>query len=322
MYKPPRIVFFGTPSFARQSLQALCEQGFHVAGVVSVPDKASGRGLQMQSSDVATYAKTQGLPLAQPDSLKEASFLERLQSWDADLFVVVAFRMLPKAVWQMPRLGTFNLHASLLPQYRGAAPINWALIQGENETGITTFLIDENIDTGSILFQERLPILPEDNAGDLHDRLMYAGAQLVCRTVQALALGKVRPQVQISSLPLQAAPKLSKALCQISWDATPTQIVNLIRGLSPYPAAWSSFYADEQTPPLPVKIFAASAIKAKHDHSCGSLIEQDKAWWVACKGGYVSILELQFPGKKRLPIKEFLAGFRKTGAARFQHNNL
>ena len=322
MHKLPRIVFFGTPAFARQSLQTLCEQGFPVVGVVSVPDKASGRGLQMQSSDVALYAREQGLPLAQPDSLKDAAFLARLQSWNADLFIVVAFRMLPQSVWQMPALGTFNLHASLLPQYRGAAPINWALIQGEKETGITTFLIDQNIDTGSILFQERLPILPEDDAGSLHDKLMYAGALLVCQTAQALALGEARPLPQTPSLPLQPAPKLHKALCQISWEAPAVQIVNLIRGLSPYPAAWSHFCMDEQAAPLPVKIFAASPIESAHKHPCGSLIAQDKAWWVACKDGYVSLLELQMPGKKRLSIKDFLVGFRHSGAARFQYIDL
>ena len=310
----PRIVFMGTPGFALGVLQLLVQRGYPVAGVVSAPDKPSGRGLQLHSSEVAIYAREQGLPLLQPPSLKDPVFLAQLRKWSGDLFVVVAFRMLPEAVWKLPRLGTFNLHASLLPQYRGAAPINWALIRGETQTGVTTFLIDHQIDTGHILFQESLAITPDETAGSLHDRLMVLGAKVVCRTIDALASGAAHPIPQPLVTPLYQAPKLTKELCRICWDNPPQQICNLIRGLSPYPAAFSLLQASAQEA-VPVKIFQAHPVIENHLYPFGAILSDHKNYLrVACRDGYVSLIQLQMAGKKRMPIREFLLGFRNSDA--------
>ena len=314
MNNPPRIVFMGTPPFARHVLQHLVQNQYLVAGVVSAPDKPSGRGLRLNTCEVAEYARAQRFPLAQPLSLKEPAFLSQLKEWNADLFVVVAFRMLPQEVWQLPRLCTFNLHASLLPQYRGAAPINWALIRGETLTGVTTFVIDHQIDTGHILLQESLPIIPDDTAGSLHDRLMTLGAHLVCRTIDALAAGAIHPKPQPSITPLHAAPKIDKETCRIRWDQQPHQICNLIRGLSPHPTAFG-LLQPPASEPLPIKIFQAKPIEETHTHPCGTLLTDHKNYLhVACRNGYVSLLDLQAAGKKRLPVKEFLLGFRTPQA--------
>ena len=316
----PRIVFMGTPGFALGVLQRLLQRQYPVVGVVSVPDKPAGRGLQLHSSEVAEYARVMGIPLLQPVLLKDPAFLARLEAWNADLFVVVAFRMLPQAVWSLPRLGTFNLHASLLPQYRGAAPINWALIHGETQTGVTTFLIDHQIDTGYILFQEAIPVGSDETAGSLHDRLMILGADLVCRTVDALAAGAVRPVPQTPIEPLYGAPKLNKEECRIRWDQHPIQIYNRIRGLSPYPAAFGLLQlpAQKQQEPTPVKIFLAQPIQAQHNHPFGAIVSDHKSYLhVACNGGYISLLELQAAGKKRMSVKDFLLGCRNIAGAQF-----
>jgi len=314
MDKPLRIVFMGTTGFAVGILQSLVKMKYNIAGVVSVPDKPAGRGLQIRSSDVAMYARTQGLPLAQPALLKDPAFIALLNEWNADLFIVVAFRMLPEEVWRLPRLKTFNLHASLLPQYRGAAPINWALIKGETTTGVTTFLIDHNIDTGNILLQESLSIAAGETAGSLHNRLMDLGADLVCRTINALATGTLHPVPQPDISPLYGAPKLNKELCHIKWDQESTQICNLIRGLSPYPTAFSLLKTFAQDP-VPIKIFQAHPIEHNHHHPYGAILSDNKTYLhVACRNGYVSLLELQIAGKKRMQVKDFLLGFRDNQA--------
>ena len=314
MNRFPRIVFMGTPGFALGVLQTLIQKQYPVVGVVSAPDKPAGRGLRLQSPEVAAYAQAQGLPVAQPLLLKDPAFLEQLRIWDADIFVVVAFRMLPDAVWKLPRLGAFNLHASLLPQYRGAAPINRAIIRGETQTGITTFLIDHQIDTGNILFQESTPVGPDETAGSLHDRLMTLGADLVCRTIDALAAGTAKPLPQPQITPLYGAPKLDKETCRISWDQSPLEIYNLIRGLSPYPTAFSLLQTADSEP-TSVKIFQARPIENNHSHPLGTILSDCKSHLhVACRNGYISLLEVQAAGKKRMPIKDFLLGFRNSGA--------
>ena len=340
MDKPLRIVFMGTPRFALGILQELVARHYRVVGVVSAPPKPSGRGLKLLHSEVAAYALEQKIPWAQPLLLKDPLFIDQLKAWNADLFVVVAFRMLPQEVWQLPRIGTFNLHASLLPQYRGAAPINWALIHGEQVTGVTTFLIDHQIDTGKILFQEPLAIMPDDTAGTLHDRLMSAGMQLVCRTIDAFSLGEVAPQPQPQIDPLFSAPKLNKAMCRISWTQTSTQICNLIRGLSPYPAAIGTMTGGKKAEGgrqkaegggqnaeqdakrterwLNVKVFEAIPIVAEHNLPAGAIVSDQKSYlYVACKDGYVSLTHLQAEGKKRMEVKDFLLGFRNITQVRF-----
>jgi len=314
MSNPLRIVFMGTPGFALGVLQTLVEKRYCIVGVVTAPDKPAGRGLQLQSSDVAQYARSQNIPLAQPLLLKDPAFPEQLKAWDADLFVVVAFRMLPEVVWTLPRLGTFNLHASLLPQYRGAAPINWALMRGETTTGVTTFLIDHQIDTGNILLQESLSIAPDENVGSLHDRLMVLGADLVCRTIDTFASGTVKPVPQPQTGNLVGAPKINKEMCRIEWDNEPMQICNLIRGLSPYPAAFGLLQTSAPEP-TPLKIFHALPIENRHCHPLGTIVSDGKSYLhVACRNGHVSLLEVQIAGKKRMSIKDLLLGFRSSDA--------
>jgi methionyl-tRNA formyltransferase len=308
-----RIVFMGTPDFAVESLRVLHESSHRVAGVVTAPDKPSGRGKQIESSPVKKYAEQEGIsPVLQPANLKEIDFLKQISDLNPDLIVVVAFRMLPEAVWSLPPKGTINLHASLLPDYRGAAPINWVIINGENETGITTFFIEKEIDTGKILFQENTAISPDMNAGDLHDILMQKGAQLILKTVAAIAANKYEAieQKKISiKNELHPAPKIFKENCKINWHQHAEQIHNFIRGLSPYPAAWTELKTPDQI--IILKIFRSSFVKANHSHNKGSLITDNKSEIsIAVNDGYVMIEVLQQAGKKRMDSNEFLRGFQ------------
>jgi len=299
----------GTPEFAVHSLNALLVAGFDIAAVVTVPDRQSGRGLKPTPSAVKEYALQHRLPLLQPDKLRDPAFISSLQRIDADLFVVVAFRMLPQVVWSMPRLGTFNLHASLLPQYRGAAPINWAIIDGEKDTGVTTFLLNERIDEGMLLMQESTPIAPDDNAGTLHDRLAVMGADLVVRTADALFSGTITPRQQARELNLRPAPKIFKPDCAIRWERHGQEIHDLVRGLSPYPAATASF-TDHAGKTIGMKIFNTEFIPSDDDHQLGTIFsDQKKRFEIAVKGGIIRILSLQVNGKKKISVDEFLRGY-------------
>ncbi len=307
--KDIRIVYMGTPDFAVESLRALVEGGYNVVAVVTMPDKPAGRGHQLQYSAVKQYALSVGLPILQPERLKDENFLAELKSYNADLQIVVAFRMLPEVVWNMPRLGTFNLHASLLPQYRGAAPINWAVMNGDTETGATTFMLQHEIDTGNIILQERIPIANDENVGSVHDRLMVMGAQLVARTVDTIIEAENRgvelPTIpQDNSLELRPAPKIFKDTCAINFAQTAEQIRNHVRGLSPYPAAWISEMPANH--PLAEALRGAKVYKAaitKHAEQKGHII-------VPCADGYIDLLELQLPGKKRMDAAALLNGIR------------
>ncbi|MBA4743766.1 MAG: methionyl-tRNA formyltransferase [Muricauda sp.] len=301
-----RIVFMGTPDFAVGILKKILDANFNVVGVITAPDKPAGRGRKVQESAVKQFAVQHNLKVLQPTNLKDEAFLEELKNLDANLQVVVAFRMLPKIVWQMPEHGTFNLHASLLPQYRGAAPINWAIINGETETGVTTFFIDEEIDTGNIVLQKTEKILPNDSAGTLHDRLMELGADLVVDTCKQIEAGTVTRQAQDESLELKPAPKIHKDTCRIDWNAPIKDIYNHIRGLSPYPGAWTQFVNDGKADQM--KIFKTKMEQAEHDYNIGKLLAEKKSLKVAVKEGYISLLELQLPGKRRMQIMEILNG--------------
>lgn len=306
-----KIVFMGTPEFAVASLDILIQHHYDVVGVVTVPDKPAGRGQQIQQSAVKKYALEKGLKILQPEKLKDETFLNELKALKADLQIVVAFRMLPEVVWNMPPLGTYNLHASLLPKYRGAAPINWAIINGEKESGVTTFKLQHEIDTGNILFQERTPITEQMTAGELHDTLMSIGAELVLKSVKAIETGnyKLLPQKDEESI---HAPKIFKDTCKINWALSGEKINHLIRGLSPYPAAYTE-YIDKNGQPTGIKIFKSSFIKEPVLHKPGTVIsDQKKFLKVACVDGYISISELQMAGKKRILTEEFLRGFQVT----------
>jgi methionyl-tRNA formyltransferase len=312
----------GTPGFAAQSLEALCREGLEIAAVVTAPDKPTGRGLKVTESEVKKRAVLEGIRVLQPDSLQDPLFVEELEKINADIFVVVAFRMLPEIVWSLPRLGTFNLHASLLPDYRGAAPINWAIINGEEKTGVTTFLIDHNIDTGQILFSQETSIDPEDNAGSLHDKLMTTGASLVVKTVYSLLSGDISPIDQnlivTNKKGLSTAPKLNRNLCEIDWKKEALTIHNLIRGLSPYPAAFSTMTNGQKS--FMVKIFGSQITAGKSDLMPGQLETDGKNYLrVGTSKGSLLITSLQAAGKKRLGIKEFLAGMRDVGTYSFTH---
>ena len=312
----------GTPDFAVEALRQLVEGGYNVVGVITMPDKPAGRGHKIQYSPVKQYALEQNLPLLQPEKLKDEAFVEALREWKADLQIVVAFRMLPEVVWNMPRLGTFNLHASLLPQYRGAAPINWAVINGDTETGITTFFLKHEIDTGEVIQQVRVPIADTDNVEVVHDKLMMLGGKLVLETVDAILNGTVKPipQEEMAVVgELRPAPKIYKETCRIDWNQPVKKIYDFIRGLSPYPAAWSELIASEKESVV-VKIFEVEKIVKKNDKRCrnsrgrfckvGSIETDGKKYIkVSVPGGFVSILSLQLPGKKRLKIDELLRGY-------------
>ena len=318
--KQLRIVFMGTPEFAVPSLRALVEGGYNVVGVVTTPDKPAGRGQKLHESDVKIAARELGLPILQPEKLRALDFVEAIQALQPDLGIVIAFRMLPETIWAMPRLGTFNLHASLLPQYRGAAPINRAIMNGETETGVTTFLLNHEIDKGAILAQERMPILPEDNVGTLYDKLMHAGTKLVTDTVDRIAAGDIAPveQQHIDEATLKPAPKIFKEDCRIDWTRQGRGIVDLVRGLSPYPAAWSTLRRDDGEETT-AKIFAARFEAAEHGRACGTLESDGRTFVrVACADGWIAIDEIQIAGKKRLPVKELLLGWRDVLQYRFE----
>lgn len=316
LFHPVRIVYMGTPEFAVAPLDNLIKHKYHIAGVVTVADKPSGRGLQVNESAVKKYAVEHGIPVLQPVKLKDPEFLESLRALKADLFVVVAFRMLPEEVWSMPKLGTFNLHAALLPQYRGAAPINWAVINGEKITGVTTFMIDKDIDTGGIILRQESRISPTDTAGDVHDKLMSIGSDLVVSTVEGIIEHSLETRVQRSFIQgsevLKPAPKLTRELCHIDWNDTTDSIYNLIRGLSPYPTAFTEILQDGAKP-LQLKIFSAE--KSDLQGTPGQILSDGKSYLaIATKDGAISIKELQLSGKKRMDVKAFLLGFREPGS--------
>ena len=309
-----RIVYMGTPDFAVESLRCLVEGGYNVVGVVTGPDKAVGRhGSVLQPTPVKQYAVEHGLRVLQPEKLKDEAFIEELRSLQADLQIVVAFRMLPEVVWAMPRLGTFNLHASLLPQYRGAAPINWAVINGDTETGITTFFLKHEIDTGAVIRQVRVPISETDCVGDVHDRLMLLGGRVVCETVDAIIDGTAEaiPQEQMITEELRPAPKIFKDTCRIEWGRPAKRVYDFIRGLSPYPAAWTSLVSPDGAE-MVVKIYEAAIVPAPKKGIPYGTIETDGKHYiyVYTADGALSLRTLQLAGKKRMAVEDFLRGFR------------
>ena len=316
-----RIVYMGTPEFAVEPLRCLVEGGYNVVGVITMPDKPAGRGHKLQFSPVKQYALDYNLPLLQPERLKDETFVEALRLWNADLQIVVAFRMLPEVVWNMPRLGTFNLHASLLPQYRGAAPINWAVINGDTETGITTFFLKHEIDTGEVIQQVRVPIAETDNVGIVHDKLMVLGARLVTETVDAILADTVKPipQEEMAVVgELRPAPKIFKETCRIDWSQPVKQIYDFIRGLSPYPAAWTELVQPDGAITV-LKIFETEKIHQEHRLQPGTILTDNKTYLhVAVPQGFIGILVLQLPGKKRLKIDELLRGFRLADGVKVQ----
>ncbi len=309
-----RIVFMGTPEFAVESLQILVESGFNVVGVVTVPDKPAGRGQKLQFSPVKMYALEKGLPLLQPEKLKDPGFLEDLKAWNADLQIVVAFRMLPEIVWNMPPIGTFNLHASLLPQYRGAAPINWAIINGEKETGVTTFFLTHEIDTGKIIFREKIPIEELDTAGSVHDKLMHLGSSLVVKTVEAIINKKYAAVDQERLMPvakiLKPAPKIFKETCRINWAKDVKEIYDFVRGLNPYPGAWGELIMPNGEV-LILKVFETQIRFFKHRKPFGQIGTDGKTFLdIAVRNGYIRLLSIQQAGKKIMSAEEFLRGYR------------
>lgn len=297
----------GTPEFAVASLDALVGGGYNVVGVVTMPDKPAGRGYKMQFSAVKEYALAHNLPLLQPEKLKNEKFLDALRALHADLQIVVAFRMLPEVVWAMPPLGTFNLHGSLLPQYRGAAPINWAIINGEQETGVTTFFLQQEIDTGDLILQKRTPITDGDNAGTIHDRLMSIGAAAVVETVDCIIAGTAPKTPQPQGVTLKSAPKIFKETCRVDWKQSCHQIFNFVRGLSPYPAAWSVLHTDDKT--IDIKLFEVTREPAAHTLQAGQVVCDGKNYLkVAVADGFVKIESLQPAGKKRMSAADWLRG--------------
>jgi len=313
MNNSPRIVFMGTPEFATESLRQLIENGYHVVGVVTTPDKPVGKHHSvLQASPVKKYALSKTIPLLQPEKLKDEVFLEQLKAWNADLQIVVAFRMLPEVVWKMPRMGTFNLHASLLPQYRGAAPVQWAIINGEKETGVTTFFITHHIDKGKIIAQERIPVETTDTAGIIHDRLMQIGAQLVMKTVDMISNAHIHPIDQetlfINESDLKPAPKITAETCKIDWNKTTDEVYNFIRGLSPHPAAWTILQTNKGEK-VQCKIFESGKIFQTHCLSPGSIDTSDKkSLKIATSDGFIQVKSIQQAGKKRMSVQDYLIG--------------
>ena len=301
-----RIVFMGTPEFAVGILNTILKNNYEVVGVITAADKPAGRGQKIKYSAVKEYALDHHLKLLQPTNLKDETFLAELKSLNANLQVVVAFRMLPEVVWRMPKLGTFNLHASLLPNYRGAAPINWAIINGETKTGVTTFFIDDKIDTGAMVLNKEIGISPNENAGELHDRLMLIGSEAVVETLTLIEKGNVRTTIQQDNLEIKTAYKLNKENCKIDWTKSATEIHNLIRGLSPYPSAWCIFKDNGQE--WNVKIYEAKIIFENHSYTFGQIITSKKEIKIAVNNGFVQILSIQFPGKKKIQANELLNG--------------
>ncbi len=302
-----RIVFMGTPDFAVGVLKQIVEAGKNIVGIITAPDKPAGRGRKLMASAVKEYAVSQNLKILQPTNLKDESFLKELRDLNANLQVVVAFRMLPKAVWQMPALGTFNLHASLLPQYRGAAPINWAIINNERKTGVTTFFIDEKIDTGNIITNREVSIENKETAETLHDKLMETGSELVLETLQLIEKGIAAPKPQPQSDTLKEAPKLTPENTQIDWIKSGKEIDAFIRGLSPYPVAWSTLYNNKEE--LKTKIYTADFEKTNHNFKTGTIQTSKKQLKVACLDGYINIKELQLPGKRKMDVSSLLNGY-------------
>ncbi|MDR0680656.1 MAG: methionyl-tRNA formyltransferase [Dysgonamonadaceae bacterium] len=318
-----RIVFMGTPDFAVESLRALVEGNYNVVGVITMPDKPVGKHQSvLQASPVKQYALSQNIPLLQPEKLKEPKFLEQLRAWNADLQIVVAFRMLPEVVWNMPLGGTFNLHASLLPQYRGAAPINWAIINGEKETGITTFFLTHEIDTGKIISQVKIPITETDNAGTIHDQLMHSGAKLVVKTVDDILNDLVKPVAQETMVTgvenFKPAPKIFKETCRIDWNKRTKEIYDFIRGLSPYPAAWTELTTSKGEV-LNLKLFETEKISQLHEWNAGTIVSDGKTFLdVATVDGFIRLKNIQQAGKKRMSATDFLRGNSRL----FKKNNL
>lgn len=302
-----KIVFMGTPDFAVATLKTLVENNYNIVGVITAPDKPAGRGRKLNESAVKEYAKSQNLTILQPTNLKNEDFLNELKALNANLQIVVAFRMLPKVVWQMPELGTFNLHASLLPNYRGAAPINWAIINGETKTGVSTFFIDEEIDTGDMIIQKEIEIEPNENAGSLHDKLMSLGSKLVLTTVSSIEKGQVKTIPQKETKNIKTAYKLNKDNCKINWHNSINSIYNTIRGLSPYPAAWCTLINGDDN--LDVKIYSAEKELTKHSLENGTIVSTKKELRVAVEEGYIIIKEIKLPGKRTMDIKSLLNGY-------------
>ncbi|HEX9601594.1 MAG TPA: methionyl-tRNA formyltransferase [Mariniflexile sp.] len=314
--KDLRIIFMGTPDFAVATLRTLVKNNYNIVGVITAPDKPAGRGQKLNESAVKQYAVSQNLTVLQPTNLKNEDFLNTLKQLNANLQIVVAFRMLPKVVWQMPEYGTFNLHASLLPNYRGAAPINWAIINGETKTGVSTFFIDEKIDTGDMILQDSIAINPEENAGSLHDKLMHLGSELVLKTVELIQQGSVKTIPQTESSDIKTAYKLDRDNCKIDWNDSLENIYNLIRGLSPYPAAWCTLINGNDT--LDIKIYAADKEHASHNYSTGTIISTKKELKVAVSKGYIIIKEIKLPGKRTMDIKSLLNGYHFEAHAKMR----
>ena len=307
MNASPRIVFMGTPSFAVSSLKALLDAKMNVVGVVTAPDKPAGRGMQLQQSAVKQFALEHQLPIAQPEKLKSPEFFAQIQAWQPDIQIVVAFRMLPESIWSLPPMGTLNVHGSLLPKYRGAAPINWAIINGEKETGVTTFRLQHAIDTGDILLQERIPISPDMTAGELHDTMMEVGAQTLVKTLHELIAGTIQSKPQEETLAILHAPKIFTKDCQIDWQQPVAQIHNLIRGLAPFPGALTK--VDGKI----VKLFITSIVNENPKEPIGSFVTDGKTYArFACSNGYIQLKDIQWEGKKRMPIADFLRGYKKA----------
>ncbi len=305
--KDLRIVFMGTPDFAVNTLKTLVDNQYNIVGVITAPDKPAGRGRKLNESAVKKYAKENNLNILQPTNLKSEDFLDELKALDVNLQIVVAFRMLPKAVWQMPEYGTFNLHASLLPNYRGAAPINWAIINGETKTGVSTFFIDEKIDTGEMILQEETTIDAEENAGSLHDKLMGIGSLLVLKTVKAIEKGDVETQPQVDTNDIKTAYKLNRDNCKIDWNNSLDNIYNHIRGLSPYPAAWCTLINGEDQ--LDVKIYKAEKEASDHNNDIGTIVSSKNELKVSVSEGYIIVKEIKLQGKRNMDVKSFLNGY-------------
>ncbi len=301
-----RIVFMGTPDFAVGTLKFLVENKYDIVGVITAPDRPAGRGRKLRMSAVKSYALETNLKVLQPTNLKGEEFLNELAALEANLQIVVAFRMLPAVVWKQAKLGTFNLHASLLPQYRGAAPINWAIINGEKHTGVTTFFIDEKIDTGEIILRKKVKIKKKDTAGDLHDRLMQIGAQLVLKTVKKIEKGTVRTKKQTNN-EASHAPKIYKDTCRIDWNQSGKKVYNHIRGLSPYPGAWTLLHNGDQQ--IEMKLLKVERLKEKHTHEAGTLHSSKNQLLIAVKNGYLKVIELQLAGKRKMTVTDFLNGY-------------
>ena len=301
-----RIVFMGTPVFAIGILDAILKENYEVVGVITAADKPAGRGQKIKYSAVKEYALEHNLNLLQPTNLKEETFLSELENLNANIQVIVAFRMLPEVVWNMPKFGTFNLHASILPNYRGAAPINWAIINGETKTGVTTFFIDDKIDTGAMILKKEIEIQPNENAGELHDKLMVLGSKAVLETLNLIEKGNVTTTIQNDTAEIKTAHKLNRDNCKIDWTKSVTEIHNLIRGLSPYPSAWTIFKDNDEE--WNVKIYEASIIVESHTFKIGKIITSKKQIKIAVKDGFIQILSIQFPGKKKMQVNELLNG--------------